>query len=199
LEPNEALLHNWFFGNAEVRTVACVLTAAFMGSIPFGRLADWFFADLDSRLASTARGFAPVLNVVKTFIPVFGATHGGGTTVGALAAVAAVAGDCYSPWFRFQGGAQGRAAQLGALAGLWWPAAVVFGVAWLVGALASDYAAIGTIFATGVGILTLWIGIGLPGALCALALFALVGSAHRANFERLLDDREPAMRGQSAA
>jgi glycerol-3-phosphate acyltransferase PlsY len=197
MQPNEALLHNAFYGNYYVRVVAAVLFSYLMGSIPFRQVFAWFFAGLDRRLGSTAYGFAPVMNYFKAFVPILIVAHGGGPTVGALASVAAVAGDCYCPWLRFRDGGRGAAAQLGALSGLCWPAAVVFAAVWLTIAIASNSTAIGTMLATIVGLLPLWFFIGVPGAWCAAALMVVVAGAHRANFVRLRDGIEPTMRTEA--
>jgi glycerol-3-phosphate acyltransferase PlsY len=180
---NEALLHNWFYGNIYVREVAAIGFAFLMGSIPIAQAFHWLFDGLDPRVGRTASALAPVVNTVKAFIPVAIAFHGGGLATGAGAAVAVVAGHCYCPWLRFRGGT-GVAVEFGALAGLCPPAAIVFFVLWLVGAL----------LASAFSLVSLWYFLGAPGAFAGVAMFVLIAGAHRASLDRLAEGREPTLR-----
>jgi glycerol-3-phosphate acyltransferase PlsY len=199
MQGNEALLHNAFYGNYYVRLVAAVGFAFLLGSIPFRTIVAWFFAGLDERLGSTARGLVPVMNLTKAFVPVLLATHGGGLRIGLVAAVAAVLADCYCPWLRFRGGGKGVAAQLGALAALCWPAAAIFAVVWLAFALSTNYVVLGGVGATAFGFVPLWFFLGAGGGFAGIAILLLVASAYRGNLASLLGDREPRMRPESNA
>jgi glycerol-3-phosphate acyltransferase PlsY len=198
MQVNEALLHNAFYGNYYVRLVAAVGFAYLLGTIPFRFITAWFFAGLDARLVSTARGLVPVANILKAFIPVLLAAHGGGLRIGLAAAVAAVLADCYCPWLRFGGGGKGVAAQLGALAALCWPAAIIFGAVWLAVALSTNYVVLGGVGATAFGLVPLWYFLGPAGGFAGVAVLLVVTSAFRGNLARLLDDREPPMRRNDA-
>ena len=192
---DEKLLHNAFYGNFYIRELAAVVFAFLLGSIRFRPTAAWLFAAADSRLFRLGTGLAPALDVAKAFVPVIIALHGGGMLVGLATAVAAVAGDCYSPWFRqFRAGSQGIAAEFGAIAALCPPAGVIFGVMWVVGAVPSNYAAIGSLTATAFAFWPLWFFTGAPGAFAGVAMGLLVASRQGQNFARLRDGRETPMR-----
>jgi glycerol-3-phosphate acyltransferase PlsY len=195
---DESLLHGWFYGNLLVREIGAVGFAFLMGTIPFGPTAVWLFADMDRRILRAAAGLAPLLDVAKAFAPTLIAAHGGGSTVGLCAGLAAVAGDCYSPWRRFRGGT-GNAAEFGALLAVCWPAGVTFGVVWFVCAVASNYAAIGSLTAAAFAFVPLWFFLGAPGAIMGALAGLAVASRHGVNFARLRDGCEPTMRRSPAA
>lgn len=190
---NEALLHNWFYGNLYVREVAALGFAFLMGSIPVTPAIRWLFADLDPRLTRTALAVAPVVNALKAAIPVEIAYHGGGTAIGASAAVAVVAGHGFCPWLRGRGGT-GVAVEFGALAVLSWPAALIYFVLWLVGAASSNYATVGALLASGFSFVSLWFFLGVPGAFAGIAMFAIVAARHRSSLGRLAEGRETPLR-----
>jgi glycerol-3-phosphate acyltransferase PlsY len=190
---NEALLHNWFYGNLYVREIAAIGFAFLMGSIPIAPAFHWLFNDLDDRLARTAAALAPVCNTLEAAIPVGIAYHGGGPAIGAAAAVAVVAGHAFCPWLRFRGGT-GVAVEFGALVALCWPAALVYFALWFVGAVASNYATIGSLLASGFTLVSLWYFLGAPGAVAGLAMFLIVASRHRGSLVRLSEAREIPLR-----
>jgi glycerol-3-phosphate acyltransferase PlsY len=190
---NEALLHNWFYGNIYVRELAAVVFAVLMGSVPVAQIFHWLFDDMDARIASTANATAPVVNTFKALIPVAIATHGGGTGIGLMAAVAVVAGHAYCPWRRFRGGT-GVAVEFGALLGLCWPAGLIFLAVWLVAAVASNYAVVGSLLASAFTVVTLWYFLGAPAAFAGVAMLLVVASRFGGSFERLSEDREPTLR-----
>jgi len=123
MQVNEALLHNWFYGNFVVRTVAAIGFSFLMGSIPFGRVVDWLFVGSEtSRTPSFrnagrfARGILDALDALKAFIPVAIVGHGGGIVLGTAAAIVVFAGHIFSPWLRGRG--TGDRAVPGVLAGI---------------------------------------------------------------------------------
>jgi glycerol-3-phosphate acyltransferase PlsY len=193
----QALLHNWFYGNLYVRELAAVAFAFLFASIPVTPTFHWLFDDLDDRIARTANALAPVVNTFKGFIPVAIATHGGGIDIGLLAAVAAVAGHCYCPWRRFDGGT-GVALQLGVLSGLCWPAGVIYLAIWIVSAAGSNYALVGSLLASAFSIVSLWYLLGAPAALAGVAMLLLSAGRQRAAFVRLSENLEPALRSARA-
>jgi glycerol-3-phosphate acyltransferase PlsY len=190
---NEALLHNWFYGNLYVRELAAIVFALLMGSVPVTPVLQWLFGDLDARIARSAAALAPVVNAVKALIPVAIATHGGGTATGLAAAVAVVAGHTYCPWRRFRGGT-GVAVTFGAVLGLSPAAAVIFFVVWLVAAIASNYALVGSLLACAVNVVSLWYFLGAPAGLAGVAMLVLVASRFSGSFARLSEAREPTLR-----
>jgi len=190
---NEALLHNWFYGNLYVRELAAIVFAVLMGSVPVASIVEWLFVGLDPRIARTAAALAPVVNAIKALIPVAIATHGGGVDVGIAASVAVVAGHCYCPWRRFQGGT-GVAVEFGALLGLCWPAGLVFFVVWVATAVVVNYAVVASLLAAAISIVSLWYFLGAPAAFAGVAMLLMLGSRHAGSFERLSEDREPLIR-----
>jgi len=110
MQVNEALLHNWFYGNFAVRVVFAVGFSFLMGSIPFGRVVDWLFAGSDAARSSSyrsagrfARGVLDALDALKAFIPVAIIAHGGGMVLGLFAGAAVCVGHLFSPWLRGRG------------------------------------------------------------------------------------------------
>jgi glycerol-3-phosphate acyltransferase PlsY len=189
----QALLHNWFYGNYTVRELAAVVFAALFASIPITPTFTWVFGDLDPRIARTAAALAPVANAIKGFIAVAISAHGGGIAIGLLAAVAAVAGHCYCPWRRFSGGT-GVALLLGVLAAICWPAALIYLAVWLVAAIASNYALVGSLLASAVSVISIWYFLGAPGAFAGVAMFLIIAARHRGALGRLAEDAEPTLR-----
>jgi glycerol-3-phosphate acyltransferase PlsY len=193
----QALLHNWFYGNLYVRELAAIVFAFLFASIPITPTFHWLFDDLDSRIARTMTALAPVVNTGKGFIAVAIAAHGGGNDIGLLAAVAAMAGHCYCPWRRFDGGT-GVATQLGVLGGICWPAAAIYFTVWLVAAAGSNYAIVGSLLASAVSIVSLWYFMGAPAAFAGVAMLLLVAGRYRGAFVRLRDGNEATIRHAAA-
>lgn len=189
----QALLHNWFYGNYVIREVAAIVFAFLFGSIPITPVFHWVFDDLEPRIARTANALAPVVNAGKGFLAAGIAAHGGGLDIGLLAGVAAIAGHCYCPWRRFSGGT-GAAVVLGILAGVCWPAAIVYLAIWLVAAIASNYAMVGSLLASAVSVVSLWYFAGAPAAFAGVGMLVIVAGRYRAAAERLSEDREPTLR-----
>ena len=162
----QALLHNWFYGNYAIRELAAVVFAALFASIPITPAFAWVFGDLDPRIARTAAALAPVANAIKKASSPWESRRTAAVIViGLLAAVAAVAGHCYCPWRRFSGGT-GVALLLGVLAAICWPAAIIYLAVWLVAAVASNYALVGSLLASAMSIFSLWYFLGAPSAFC---------------------------------
>jgi glycerol-3-phosphate acyltransferase PlsY len=165
---NDALLHNWFYGNYGVRLVAMLGFAFLMGSIPVGPIVRWLFAGLDPRLARTAGAAVPLLDAFKGFLPTVIALHGGGLPVGLGSALATTLGHYYSPWRRFRGGDQVDL-EAGVLLALSPWSALVFVGFWCVCAASSRSAATGSLFAAALLFLPLWYFLGAPAALFGIA------------------------------
>jgi len=191
---DEGLLHGWFYGNLYVREIAAIGFAFLMGSIPFGPIAAWLFSDADPRLLRSGTGLAPLFDAAKTFAPTLIAAHGGGLSIGLCAGFAGIAGDCFSPWRGFRGG-RGSAAEFGALLAVCWPAGAMFGAVWLVCAVASNYAAVGSLAAATFAFVPLWFFAGAPGAIMGALAALAVAARHSGSFARLSEGCEPTMRG----
>ncbi|MBU6464367.1 MAG: glycerol-3-phosphate 1-O-acyltransferase PlsY [Bradyrhizobium sp.] len=109
---------------------------------------------------------------------------------GAMAAgLGAFLGHLFPVWLKFRGG-KGVATYIGILLGLFWPAALLFCVVWLLIAVISRYSSLSALIASLATPIFLWsLGHAALAALFAL-LTLLVFYAHRANISRLLAGTE---------
>ena len=123
---------------------AALLAGYLLGSIPFGLILTRLFGLGDVR--SIGSGSIGATNVLRTgnkgaaaLTLVADALKGTAAVfigwgiapeLGLVAGVAAFLGHLYPVWLRFRGG-KGVATYIGVLAALFWPAAIVFGLAWL--------------------------------------------------------------------
>ena len=129
---------------------ALVLASFALGAIPFGVVVSRLFFHRDLRAAGSGnigaanalrtlgkRGAVAVLvlDALKGVLPVVAARALDGSTLAAVAAFAAVAGHCFSPFLNFRGG-KGVATSFGAIAALAWPAGCAFAIVWLAAAIA---------------------------------------------------------------
>lgn len=165
---NERLLHNWFYGNYDVRLAAALGFAFLMGSIPIAPIVAWLFIGIDRRVRRIALVAALPVNALKGFLATVIVAHGGGETVGLLAAFAATVGHAYSPWRRFRGGT-GIDLETGAVAALSLPSSVVLLAFWSAAALGSRSAAFATRFASALLFFPLWYFLGAHAALFGVA------------------------------
>jgi acyl phosphate:glycerol-3-phosphate acyltransferase len=108
----------------------------------------------------------------------------------ALAAgLGAFLGHLFPVWLGFKGG-KGVATYIGVLAGLYWPAALAFCLAWLAVAGVTRYSSLAALVASAGTPLGLWF-CNLPNiATLFLLLTVLLWIKHRANIARLLDGSE---------
>lgn len=183
-----------------------------MGSVPFGLLLTQAFTDQDLRkIGSGNIGATNVLRTGNKVLALATVLLDGGKAamavllihrfgdVGqiepwwpALAALGAVAGHCFSPWLKFQGG-KGVASFLGAwlvLTGLGFMTLVV----WIVVAAIwrrSSLAALSASFSAPLLLSGQWVSFGLMAALSVI-----VWVRHWPNIQRLWDGSEPLI-GQS--
>ncbi len=186
--------------------VVAVLVAYLVGAVPIGFLVARAFGVADIRqhgsgnigmtnvLRTLGRGPAAATligDVVKGFIAVAAADAiGRDPRITAVAAAAAVAGNCWSVFLRF-GGGKGVATGLGALLHLvpWATAPAAF--VWIVIAASFRYVSLASIAAA----LCVPLGAALLGypashALAALAVAMIVVMRHRDNIARLLAGNE---------
>lgn len=130
-------------------------------------------------LLDAAKAVIPVL-VAKAFWP---GTEG-------IAAVAAVAGHCFTPWLNFKGG-KGFASAAGALAALAWPAMLACAAIWGLTLFLSRISSVSSMVSVIAAPLVAW-GLGYPEVIPPLlAIAAIVIVQHRANIGRLMRGEEP--------
>jgi acyl phosphate:glycerol-3-phosphate acyltransferase len=130
-------------------------------------------------LLDAAKGSVPVL-VAAQFWP---GSEG-------VAAVAAVAGHCFTPWLAFKGG-KGFATAAGVLAALAWPAMLACAAIWALVLVASRISSVSSMTTVVAAPLVAW-GLGYGQViwpLVAIAVIVLV--QHRANIGRLIRGDEP--------
>jgi acyl phosphate:glycerol-3-phosphate acyltransferase len=130
-------------------------------------------------LLDAAKGSVPVL-VAAQFWP---GSEG-------VAAVAAVAGHCFTPWLAFKGG-KGFATAAGVLAALAWPAMLACAAIWALVLVASRISSVSSMTTVVAAPLVAW-GLGYSQViwpLVAIAVIVLV--QHRANIGRLIRGDEP--------
>jgi glycerol-3-phosphate acyltransferase PlsY len=134
-----------------------------------------------------------LLDAMKAVIPILIAKAiwpGSAELVGNIAAVAAVAGHCFTPWLAFKGG-KGFASAAGALGALAWPAMVACAAVWALTLLVSRISSVSSMVSVIAAPLVAW-GLGYPEVIPPLlAIAAIVIVQHRANIGRLMRGEEP--------
>src|SRR5947209_4283900 len=125
-----------------------------------------------------------LLDMLKGTVAVIIAGYFAGPGAAMPAALGAFLGHLFPVWLKFSGG-KGVAVYIGVLVGLFWPAALVFGVIWLSTAATSRYSSLSSLVASFVTPIFLW-WFGHP-ALASLfvVLTLLVFYVHRENIKRL--------------
>src|SRR5579884_1411731 len=182
------------------------LGAFLIGSIPFGLIIGHAFYRTDIRKSGS--GNIGAMNALRTLgkggaiavllldvakgvvLPLVVMLELHDTHLAAIVAACAVLGHCFSPWLRFRGG-KGVATSFGAIFALSWPAGIAAICGWLVGALATTYSSVGSMFAHVVAPIALWYFTRDPwltgyGVFAALVVFY----THRENIERIRTGRE---------
>jgi glycerol-3-phosphate acyltransferase PlsY len=136
-----------------------------------------------------------LLDALKAVIPVLVARACWPGAEG-VAAVAAVAGHCFTPWLGFRGG-KGFASAAGALGALAWPAMLACAVIWGVTLFVSRISSVSSLVSVIAAPLVAWT-LGYPQVIAPLiAIAAIVIVQHRANIGRLMRGEEPQV-GSSA-
>jgi glycerol-3-phosphate acyltransferase PlsY len=132
------------------------------------------------------------MGTAGTFFGVYVAVvmDGKGSWPQALLGFLAVLGHCYSPWLKFKGG-KGVATFLGMLFAQSWAAGLGFVIVWLAVVAPSRYASLGSMIASALAPLMLWLvwHDSLASAITALAALLIVWK-HRENIVRLREGRE---------
>ena len=130
-------------------------------------------------LLDAAKAVIPVL-VAKAFWP----------GMEGIAAVAAVAGHCFTPWLAFKGG-KGFASAAGALGALAFPAFFVCAMIWVATLTISRISSVSSLVSVTAAPLVAW-GMGFGQVIAPLvAIAAIVIFQHRANIGRLMRGEEP--------
>ncbi|TAD75313.1 MAG: glycerol-3-phosphate 1-O-acyltransferase [Sphingomonadales bacterium] len=130
-----------------------------------------------------------LLDAAKAVIPVLVAMAVWPGTEG-IAAVAAVAGHCFTPWLAFKGG-KGFASAAGALGALAFPAFLVCAMIWVATLAISRISSVSSLVSVMAAPLVAW-GMGFAPLITPLtAIAVIVIVQHRANIGRLMRGEEP--------
>ncbi|MFN3989215.1 MAG: glycerol-3-phosphate 1-O-acyltransferase PlsY [Erythrobacter sp.] len=114
----------------------------------------------------------------------------------AIAAVAAVAGHCFTPWLGFKGG-KGFATAAGVLAAMAWPAMLVCAAIWAITLFFSRISSVSSLVTVIAAPAVAW-GLGYPQVTLPLVVIAaIVIVQHRANIGRLIRGEEPKVGARS--
>lgn len=176
-----------------------VVAAFFVGAIPFGVVVSRLFFRRDLRESGSGnigaanalrtlgrRGALVVLllDALKGALPVVAGRALGGDGPAVVAAFAAVAGHCFSPFLRFRGG-KGVATSFGAIVALAWPAGIAFTLVWIAAIVAFGYASVASMSASAAMPFVLLSTAGEAAAAYGLASALLILVMHRENLARL--------------
>ena len=175
-----------------------------LGSIPFGLILTRLAGTQDLRsigsgnigatnvLRTGRKGLAAATligDALKGTVAVLIAQHFGGETAAMIAGLAAFLGHLFPAWLGFKGG-KGVAVYIGIFLGLYWPAALVFCVIWLICAFAMRYSSLAALVASALTpLFLLWSGYHAIAVLASLLTF-LLWFMHRENITRLLSGAE---------
>jgi glycerol-3-phosphate acyltransferase PlsY len=185
------------------------LTIAFvigylLGSIPFGLILTRLAGTQDLRsigsgnigatnvLRTGRKGLAAatlILDMLKGTAAVLIAGLYDGPNAAMLAAFGAFLGHLFPVWLKFRGG-KGVATYIGVLIGLFWPAAVLFCVLWLVIAFTTRYSSLSALIASlAIPIFLWWLSQPALAALFVILTLLLLYK-HQENIMRLLSGNE---------
>ena len=193
--------------------LALVVFGFLLGSVPAGVLVSSLFFRKDLRAAGSGnigaanamrtlgRGAGAavlLLDAAKGFIPTIVAHSVAGLPLALAAGFAAIVGHCYSPWLRFKGG-KGVATELGVLFALSWQAALIFMGIWGLVVAAAGYASVGSLSASLLSALTLWVFVDVRAAIYGACAALLIVWRHRENLQRLREGRENRLIGASSS
>ena len=187
-----------------MNAVFAALLGFALGSIPFGLILTKAAGLGDVRqigsgsigatnvLRTGNKGLAAatvLLDAMKAVIPILVARAVWPGSEG-IAAVAAVAGHCFTPWLAFKGG-KGFASAAGALGALAFPAFFVCAMIWIATLGASRISSVSSLVSVIAAPLVAW-GMGFPQIIAPLiAIAVIVIVQHRANIGRLMRGEEP--------
>ena len=185
--------------SGDVFLVVAFALGYLLGSIPFGLILTRFAGTQDLRtvgsgnigatnvLRTGRKGLAAATllgDMLKGTLAVVIAGSIGGPTAAMIAALGAFLGHLFPVWLKFKGG-KGVAVYIGVLLGLFWPAALMFGVIWLTTAFTTRYSSLSALLASFVTPIFLWwFGHAALASLFAV-LTMLLFYMHRENIKRL--------------
>ena len=191
-----------------METLFAALLGFFLGSIPFGLLLTRAAGLGDVRdigsgsigatnvLRTGNKGLAAatvLLDAAKGAVPVLIAAYFWPGTEG-VAAVAAVAGHCFTPWLNFKGG-KGFATAAGVLLALAWPVMLACAAVWAATLAVSRISSVSSMTTVIAAPLIAWV-MGYPQVVAPLIAIALIVIIqHRANIGRLMRGEEPKVGG----
>jgi glycerol-3-phosphate acyltransferase PlsY len=176
----------------------------FLGSVPFGLVLTRLAGTQDIRtigsgnigatnvLRTGRKGLAAatlLLDALKGTVAVIIAGSVGGPVPAMIAGLFAFLGHLFPIWLGFKGG-KGVAVYIGIMLGLYWPAAVVFCLAWLACAFSSRYSSFSALTASAITPIFLWWAKAPQLAVLATVLTMLLWFMHRENITRLLNGTE---------
>ena len=176
----------------------------FLGSIPFGLVLTKLAGTQDIRtigsgnigatnvLRTGRKGLAAatlLLDAFKGTLAVIVAGGVGGPYAAMVAGLFAFLGHLFPVWLGFKGG-KGVAVYIGIMLGLFWPAALVFCLAWLACAFTSRYSSFSALAASAITPIFLWWYATPQLAVLATVLTLLLWFMHRENIERLMAGTE---------
>ncbi len=131
-------------------------------------------------LADLLKGTAAVVVADKFF----------GRDAALVAGLGSFLGHLYPVWLNFRGG-KGVATYIGVMLGLFWPAALVFGIVWAAVAALTRYSSLSALTASAASPVFLFTLNLIPEAALIAALTLVVFLKHHANIGRLLAGTEP--------
>ena len=188
-----------------IATYAAVFVGGYLlGSIPFGLILTRIAGLGDIRaigsgnigatnvLRTGNKGLAAATLVLDALKGTAAVLFGGmiaGPMVATIAGVAAFLGHLFPIWLGFKGG-KGGATYIGVLAGLCWPAAIVFGGVWLATAVVTRFSSASTLLASLVTPIAVYF-LSTPGtATLFVGMTALLWWRHADNIRRLMAGTE---------
>jgi glycerol-3-phosphate acyltransferase PlsY len=180
------------------------LLGYFLGSIPFGLVLTKLAGTQDIRtigsgnigatnvLRTGRKGLAAatlILDALKGTVAVIIAGYVGGPYAAMVAGLFAFLGHLFPVWLGFKGG-KGVAVYIGIMLGLFFPAAIVFCLAWLACAFTSRYSSFSALAASAITPIFLWWYTSPQLAILATILTLLLWYMHRENIRRLMAGTE---------
>jgi glycerol-3-phosphate acyltransferase PlsY len=192
--------------------VIAIVAGYFLGSVPFGLILTRLAGLQDIRgigsgnigatnvLRTGRKGLAAatlLCDMLKGTAAVLLLSGTIGSDTGLAAGLGAVLGHILPVWLKFKGG-KGVATYIGVLLGVWWIAALAFGVIWGAIAAITRYSSLSALVASLCMPLFLWFFFEPKPALLFALLTVIVWIMHRANIERLIAGTESKI-GKSSA
>ena len=181
-----------------------ILFGYLLGSIPFGLVLMRAAGGPDVRtigsgnigatnvLRTGRKGLAAatlICDMLKGTAAVLAATYYAGHDAALAAGLGAFLGHLFPVWLKFKGG-KGVATYIGVLLGLYWPAAIVFGLIWILVAVLFRYSSLAALVASALTPLSLWLFVKPAEAALYMLLTAALWIMHRANIARLMAGTE---------